>query len=277
MEQKIEMWAAAILGVIVVLILALAGIDFLRVSRTGPGWKRKIITAGIFLLAGFGLISAGQILTKSPAAFADVNPDKKVKGERLLETAEWKRLESVWKEAHEIASGERGMYPFDEKGKKKILSELEESKSDIARLWKSGFLSKVESELLTTGIVILYEGVASKRPTEMKRATCYLPVNMGYRTKKSLDRLSERLPLIEKFAAAEIIQPAVASKVVATIEEDLKNLDEEAERIYSGKDKEKIRTTREAAQKLIKKIQERMKAGGRHTGVDSPGEAPPRI
>ena len=41
----------------------------------------------------------------------------------LADAPEWKRLAATWREAEEVASGKRGAYPFNRKGKAKLLAD----------------------------------------------------------------------------------------------------------------------------------------------------------
>jgi hypothetical protein len=133
----------------------------------------------------------------------------------------------VWSEAEEIASGKRGDYPFDEAGKKRMLDEMTIVGRDINELLDAGLLSEPEAGLLSADLSVLAAGVQAKSPTEMRMITCY---ETGPRippytpTRDSLERLTARLPLLERLAADEKVHPAAVRKALVSIERDLAQL-----------------------------------------------------
>jgi hypothetical protein len=189
-------------GFAIALLLAILGVDLVRACRTGPRWKRRLIGAGLVLLMALGFTPTGGCSAApeevTPAAFADpATPAKE-----LSESKGWRRILDAWNEVSEIASGKRGDYPFDVAGKNRLLEDLKKAEADVADLQKTKLITQPEAGLLLKDLGTLTTGVQAKRPTEMKMATCYEPmmIQPGH---DSLTRLSDRLPLLEKLAAAE--------------------------------------------------------------------------
>jgi hypothetical protein len=234
-------------GFAVALLLAILGVDLVRACRTGPKWKRRLIGAGLVLLVAMGFapnMSRAADAESKPAAPAV--PAAADKG--LAESTAWQRILAAWNEASEIASGKRGDYPFDEKGKQQVLANLKQAEADAAELQKTKLISEPEAGLLLKDLAVLTAGVQAKRPTEMKMATCYEPmlIQPGH---ESLKRLSDRLPLLEKLSAAQTIHPEVVEKVLAGIEADIASLakEESLKEFAKAEERQKAEKTRDAA------------------------------
>ncbi len=235
-------------GLLLIAALALLGHDVHRAARTGPRWRRRLVAAGLALLAMLGA---------APAASAAEAPGKLVAadGKPLADSREWKALDAAWREASEVASGKRGPYPFDEAGKKRLLAALEAAAKGVAALQAKAQIAEAEAGLLRIELGRLAGGVEAMRPTELRNATCYKPMSLGYRAKQSVDRLAARLPLLEKLAGAQQVQAAVVRKVIAAVESDLATLDDERVPIgYPATDKPKMAETRKAAAALAAKL-----------------------
>jgi hypothetical protein len=213
----------AIFGTVIVIALILLGRDLRRAARTGPTWKRRLVTAGLVLLGALGITSGcsdwaglGGGYAITGASFEDPIPP----GRSLDETRHWKHLAATWREAEEIGSGKRGNYPFNERGKKRILDDLATAKSNLGTLQHAGLLSVSEAGLLEKELDLLTSRVQAMRPTEMRNATCYEPM-MFTPAQDSLNRLADRLPLLEKLAQSNTVQPQVVAKVLDTVDKDL--------------------------------------------------------
>ncbi len=148
-----------------------------------------------------------------------IDPDPAPTGD-----GEWQAQLAVWQEALEVASGERGAYPFDQAGKADLLTRLEASKAALEVLQRQGLLSASEAGLLQADVDLLTSGVQGKRPTEMELATCYRPV-MFQPAVQSLGRLQLRLPLLRSLAAEQVLHAAVVERVLLQVEQDLATLD----------------------------------------------------
>ena len=131
-------------------------------------------------------------------------------------------MRETWKEADEILSGKRGLFPFDEAGKKNILGELQAALNDIAVLTGKRAWLPEEGELLKTELSAAISGVQGKRPSEMQLATCYRPA-MFRPAPLAIGRLGTRLPLLEKLAGGPL-SPLVQEKVLRSVYQDLATL-----------------------------------------------------
>jgi hypothetical protein len=246
-------------GFAVALLLAILGVDLIRACRTGPQWKRRLIGAGLVLLMALGFTPMGGCNATAeegtPATFADPAAPAK----ELSESKGWQRILDAWNEAGEIASGKRGDYPFDEKGKQQVLANLNQAEADAAELQKAKLISEPEAGLLLKDLAVLTAGVQAKRPTEMKMATCYEPVALRP-GRDSFTRLSDRLPLLEKLAAAETLHREVAEKVLVSIEADIATLswEESLKEFAKAEERQKAEKIRDAAKEAAQRLRRRI-------------------
>jgi hypothetical protein len=244
-------------GFAVALLLAMLGVDLVRACRTGPKWKRRLIGAGLVLLMAIGFSPAGGCSATSeettPATFADPATPAK----NLSESKGWQRILAAWKEAEEIISGKRG--GFDKAGKERLLDDLSQAKADTAELQKAKLITEPEAGLLIKDLGFLAAGVQSMRTTEEMNFTCYKRAFVPP-SHRSLQRLSERLPLLEKLAAAETIHPEVVGKVLVSIEADIRNLDKEEslKEFAKAEEREKAEKTRDAAKAAALRLRQRI-------------------
>lgn len=174
--------------------------------------------------------------------------------DELPATREWKRLTVAWKDAEEVASGKRGDYPFNERGQKKMLDSLAKSTEDVNALLKKGLLSESESGLLKVDLARLARGVQSKRPSERKQATCYKPM-MFRPGEESMERLSERLPLLDKLAYSRKLHPDVVARLLVQIEADLATLEkQEITNMLSPESRKKAEELRKSVAAQVDKL-----------------------
>ena len=216
--------AVALVGVLFVLSLVFLGLDIGRAAGRSPR-RRRLLTAGILLLASFGLtMGCSRGSSGSNTAGGAATSSTMAAQSDLADTRQWKQLTAAWREAEEIASGSRGGHPFTPSGKKKVLQSLADASVGADLLQTAGLLSSPEAGLLKEDLVVLARKVESFRATDMRNATCYL---MSIPTAKvSADRLSARLPLLEKLAAQQTIHPEVLDKILNNLEADLKDVRE---------------------------------------------------
>jgi len=178
---------------------------------------------------------------------------------KLADSPQWQRVAKTWKEADDVASGRRGPYPFDRKGKEALLAALETGAKDVEALVAAGQLNEPEGELLKLGLKRLAVGVRGKRPAELRMATCYDPVAF-YPGRDSLLRLVGRLPLLEKLAAAERLHPAAVEKVLATVQVDLAVLGNEAHaRALKPEERQTAANAAKAARAATARIRTRLR------------------
>jgi len=140
----------------------------------------------------------------------------------LAESPEWQHVMAVWAEAEDICFWRRGSYPFDEAGKRRVLDDLAQASREVDALRQRGLVSKAEAGLLGIDLEELANGVRAMRPTELANATCYVPAYFDP-VQASVDRLSRRLPLLEKLAGGAC-QPIVLRKVLFAVESELASL-----------------------------------------------------
>jgi len=261
MPQRFVGLLTALCGLLVVMVMIAGGLDVYRAARSGRGWRRRLVAAGLMLLGVLGLTAHAQ---QAPATSpTDTPAARKAPRADLADSAEWQRLVGVWREAEEIASGRRGLYPFNLEGKAKLLSRLEDAGRKVAALQTAGLLSAAEAGLLQKDLDVLREGVQVKRPIEMQLATCYLAGPMAFRHRGgSIARLSERLPLLEEFAAADKLRPEVLYRTLGSVEDDLRVLgDEEFLKRLTAGERDKALELRERVAKQVEVIRQRVRGG----------------
>ena len=252
MTERLLNALLALVGVLAVAALALLGLDAWRAARTGPRWRRRLVTAGLALLATVGV----------PACESGAEPQRPVTGQTpadptpLPDTPEWKHVEATWREAREVASGKRGRYPFDRAGKERLLADLKKALAGVEALHQRAALGDAAAGLLKQDLALLEHGVQEKRPTEteMEMASCYEAMALRP-VEDSMTRLSARLPLLEKLATDAKVQPRVVSKVIATVERDIATLgDEKLLQSVVEPDRLKAEGIRKSAAALVAKL-----------------------
>ena len=220
-------------GSVFVLALILLGRDLHEAIRTGPTWKRKLVTAGLVLLATLGITSGCSTISgpTSVVGLPGIGFDDRSLSEReLTETKQWKHVTKAWKAAVPFAeSGESSS-----RQRKSVERKLDLAKQSIDELVEAGLLMDAESQLLVTEADTLWRKIVRNRPTGLTldsflTSTCYSMQNLQSfsPTYRSANRLTERLPQLEKLAESETVHPQVLAKTLTTIEEDLEVLDGE--------------------------------------------------
>ncbi len=194
--------------------------------------KEKLLAAGLGLLAG--VASPERLLHQGPGIrLAQAELDK------VVGSAEWRALESAWKEAEAVASGSRGQYPFSAAGQKRLRESLASAGKGLDRLVAAGALAAPAAELLKKDLALLDGKVNAFRPTEMKGATCYEPMPMRVPQRESLERLRDRLPLVVRLEAGGKLPGAVLQKLLLGLERDLAELGKANPRAPLSKQQEK--------------------------------------
>ena len=264
MPQRVANLLIAVSGLLIVFCLIISGFNPRRSITTGPRWKRRLIAAGILLLAALGIGSCGEggrsgtiAPGRQPNTSNNATPGATPAATRIEKTNEWKQLVAIWKEASEIADGKRGACPFDHAGKKRVLSNLAAASAGVNKLQKAGLLSPAEAGLLDKDLAVLVQGVKAKRPTEM-RATCYLPMVVTP-AKDSYQRLADRLPLLENLAASDTLKPEVLEKILGSIERDVATLANEKHLArLSETERAKATKVRDTARTQLQEIRRRL-------------------
>ena len=225
MPHRVMTVLTVVLGIIgagVVAAIVLAGADPRRAARRGPRWRRRLIGAGLSVLAALGVPAAAKDAPGAAPAGATAAEAAKA---RVGRTDEWKHLAATWAEAEEVASGKRGAYPFDREGQKRLLDALDRSTRDVGDLAARGLLAADEADLLKQELAALTRGVQFKRPVELRMATCYKPMVLTPRDARA--KLAERLPLLTRLATAKTLQPEVVVRVIVAVQGDVRQLTDE--------------------------------------------------
>jgi len=264
MTDRLVWLLIALFGLLLVAGLVILGIDLRRAAKTGPKWKRQLLGAALVLLGIAGLWQFGT--SDEPAGGggdgAGGAGGTATGSGGLEDFPEWRRLVAVWAEAEAVASGGRGAYPFDKRGKQRLLEDLTAAAGDVDILAQAGRLDASEAGLLREDLRLLVAGVEGKRSTEMRMATCYEPM-MVIPARDSAERLAARLPLLERLAAAERLHPAVVRKVLVSVERDLAVLTEDKSFVHlSAAERAKAEETGAAARAAGGRVRARL-AGGK--------------
>lgn len=230
MPQRMSGLFLALAGVVAVVGLVLVGVNVRQSAATGPLWKRRLVTAGLFLLAAVGLAGCNPT-PSSPTAGASTT-GAAAKGEELSARPEWRELIATWKDAAPIATHEdyennQPYYPFDKAGQKRLLGRLAKATLDVEVLTKANLLSESETWLLKDNLADLTYGVEMKRPTELKNATCYMP--MASQRQNSFVRLTAQLPMLRQMAAGGKVHPEVINTLLPGVEADARELTKDIE------------------------------------------------
>jgi len=154
-------------------------------------------------------------------------------------------------EASEVASGDRGPYPFDRSGKQDLIQRLSAATDDISALVIDEKMGATEATLLGKEIAFLVEGVAAKRTREEKELSGYTPV-LFTPERDSMRRLVERVPLLEQLVAGGGVDEAVLDKIATVFERDVSALaeGEDIARLQDG-EREHALQLRDKAVKML--------------------------
>lgn len=265
---SVVLLATGVVGLLLLAGLALWRIDPEAWARTGPRWRRRLVAAGLAILATTGVASAQPAATRppcdAPAATAPARKD-------FARTPEWGRLAAAWTQAEEALSGARGLYPFDQKGQRALLDSLNLALTDVDALLAIDCLSAPEAGLLKVDLQDLIREVADRRCTDPDvLVTCYTPiVGVWYHTTEAAEALSKRLLLLEKLASARKVQPEVIYNVLATAEGQVCQIDGEGLKQMPEGDRAKAIQAREAAKAHLSRIRAKV-AGPFRTAEQTP-------
>jgi hypothetical protein len=210
-------------------VLFLLGRDVSRAAQTGPRWKRRLLLAALAALSAAGAYAGGKAFVDSGGVEALANVDRpeppdpppaEMARMPLTETPPWQRLLRTWREADDVTSGRKGQYPFDARGRDRLLAALERSRRDLTALEWAWHLSPAEADLLRKGLARLAEKACEFRTTEERNSSCYAPA-LFTPAGGSLQRLNDRLPLLESLARTEKVHAAALGMALAAVQADL--------------------------------------------------------
>ena len=156
-------------------------------------------------------------------------------------TKEWQTIIAAWKLAEPMAKS--GVSTTAER--KIVAAALTDATVGALRLGRAGLLSMAEAELLVSEVMRIQGRIYRNRATD-SNVSCYrmAPIQPG---KVSLDRLSARLPLLQRLAKSGKVNAPVLQKVLASIEADIATLSDEALLKQMGDDDAIARAERTAA------------------------------
>ena len=260
-----------LVGVATIIMLLAARADLAEHARSGPRWKRRLVAAGVLLLATLGLAPAlgtgcssqngsaspPETPTTSDPAGPDTvtplaaSPDTTAPPSKVapLESSRlWKQIAETMAEAEEIAAGKRGSHPFNERGKERLLAALKTAGENADALQAQALLGPGEAALVKLDLLRLAGKVSEFRPTEMEGATCYQRRVIPPPAKLSMHRLNQRLPLLEKMAANETLHPVAITKALDKIHADVELLENEEQLSQLAGDNERNEAKRLATE-----------------------------
>jgi hypothetical protein len=205
-------WVLA--GLAAALALVLVGANLVAASERGPRWKRRLLGAGLGVLAGLGLVStaapqaaAAQEKAAAPAP-AEGKAADPARQPSLADDPAWKQLLATWKDA-ELPRGPDGKKPFDQIARLQLLIRLDNLEADLKALAKTKLLSDLEVALLEESRRILTQKIQVMWP-DIPMATCYSVIaESAPANPDALKQVADRLPILEKLAADHTLHPEV--------------------------------------------------------------------
>ena len=243
---------AAVFGAMFVVGLILLGFDLRRAAKTGPGWKRKLVAAGLVLLGAVGITPGCSQIGEVAGgiAVAGVDPDAPIPADAALdETEQWQAVLDAWKAVAPLAQTGKSTTIQREVVDKK----LEAAKKCITKLTESRLLSEAESQLLVSEADRLRGEMYRNPPTDCQ-ITCY---DMAFipPAQVSMERLAKRLPLLKQMATDGKVQSAVLAKVVGSVEADMATLaSEEQLKFLPAEQHEQAAELRKSAKATVAEI-----------------------
>ncbi|MCP4379657.1 MAG: hypothetical protein GY794_26250, partial [bacterium] len=110
MPYRIMNWWTVLLGLaglLVVAIMVLFGADLLRAARTGPKWKRMLVTASLSLMALLGIAPARTLATEPTTAASQTAQARvliPIGTNNLARSPQWKLILDTWRAGGAIVS-----------------------------------------------------------------------------------------------------------------------------------------------------------------------------
>jgi len=80
----------------------------------------------------------------------------------------WIAVQEAWKEAREVVTKKRGLYPFDRAGKTRLLKALADAREELGALAGKGLINESGAELLRREFALLSGEVRQFRPKDME-------------------------------------------------------------------------------------------------------------
>jgi hypothetical protein len=250
MPQRTAQMLWALLGLVAVIAILLCGVNVYRWARTGPQWRRRLVTAGLFLLAALGL--GGYLIhDRTDDAKAGVG---NVATLPLGETASWKTVVHAWQMAAPFATSGKSTVAE----RKQVTEAFNEAQAAIGELVKTGRLVQDEADLLSLDADRVRAEVFRGPPTD-SRESCYAMMTPSP-ARDSFARVSKRLPLLKKALQENRLAPEVVARILPTLEADLSVLASEDQlKQIQGEQRDKARAAGAEAGALLERLKARMK------------------
>lgn len=230
MPQRAINLFLAIIGVLSLAALILVGVNWRKWADKGSSRRRKIITAGLFVLAWLGIAPAAQAqqptqepkaakapaLTKLPSTRPSDAPSTQSSqpADDLSATPQWQTISDAFKHI-----GPYTMGPSTTAQREEAKKRIDKAVAAADELAKAGLLVKAEAELLKDESQRLTNAMYKSPPSDSK-VMCY-SVLLISDARQSYTRLNQRFPLLKEIAKAKTIQPAVMQAVLDSVEKDL--------------------------------------------------------
>jgi hypothetical protein len=256
MPQRVTGLLYAFMGLAAVAGLFLLGLNVYRAAGKGPRWKRRLLGAGLAMLAALGLVSCADEAkpgggTPGTGGGTTTTPA----GTRSLEgSKEWKLVLEAWTFCAPLATSGKSTT----RQRKGADAKLKAAGKAVESLAAADLLVAAEAGLLKAEIAKIRADIYCNPPTD-SQVTCYKMAFVSP-AQKSLKRLNKRLPLLEKLVAGKKLHAPALKKVLASIEKDVAVLSSQkqlsklpaAERSKAAKTRDAVKVALEKLKALLK-------------------------
>lgn len=258
MPQRAISILTGLAGLGALAFLVLMGADLLCAARSGPRWKRELLTAGILLLAALGLTSCREN-TAPPSAPPPGSGSTNPASDSLADSTEWKTVLDAWTFVEPLAQSGKSTTAQ----RKTADAKLEAARNAITKLTHDNLLIDAEAGLLLSEADRLRKDLYRNAPVPAPgepMVMCYEPTVMPPAARVSLDRLSQRLPLLTQLADSGKLHPQVMDKLLPSITKDVNVLgtQKEIDKLPQSERAQAVKT-RDAVQAQLDAIQARLK------------------
>lgn len=236
-----------LIGAVLVVLLLLSRANLLSQGRTGPTWKRRLISAGLMVLGALGFSSIGgqSGCTRKGTPVADVKnvttataPDTGDRRDARTGASEsgtdsaaaastqspWQLIKNAWRTMAPLAADSPGSTG---KQREEAVDRMKLALAAIDALVKSGGMDETEARLLKADAARLQTDMFRAPPSDFK-GTCYRSARF-LPAKDSLERINKRLPLLRRLVTSGKLRPEVLARLLPTVERDLQVLSSERE------------------------------------------------
>ncbi len=236
--------ALGVLGLAVLAALIVFRADLGRAATTGPRWKRRLVGAGLLLLATIGASAPGG-QPPSPTGLAKDNAPATAPAVDPVAAA-WERIDRAWDHAEALAGGRRGEKPFDVAGKKAALAEVDSVAREIAELVRSGGITAPEAALLRAELELTRQGLAAMPPQPVVPKDEETDYQSPWTGKTFvMARIKSAGAALKAMAAQDRLNPRVVARALPAIEGDLGVLTEGCSDAYPTETAKSLAAVRE--------------------------------